>query len=103
MIDSALVKQHLRVLHNREDAVIEAYTNAALRMFEQFTERTLFADQTALDDADPAPEFVAVMDADIQAGALILIGYLYSTRDMDASMPRATERLWQPYRVLRIS
>lgn len=103
MIDSALVKQHLRVFHTREDTAIQAYTDAALRMFEQYTERKLYESADALSSDLEAPEFTAVMDKDIQAGALLLIGYLYTTRDMDAAMPRATESLWQPYKVYRIA
>lgn len=103
MIPPALVKQHLRVLHTREDDLIQLYTDAAIRQFEESTERKLYASQDELDADTAPPEYTAVLNQDIQAGALLLIGYLYTTRNIDAPMPRATERLWQPYKVYRIS
>lgn len=103
MLDLALVKQHLRVLHNREDSLIQTYMDAALCQFESYTERKLYVDQAAIDADTAAPEFTAILDSKITNGALLLIGYLYSVRDMDAAMPRATERLWNSYRVLRIA
>jgi hypothetical protein len=103
MLNLALVKQHLRVLHNREDDLIETYMAAAISEFESYTERKLYADQAELEaDATP-PEYTVILDKKIENGALLLVGYLYSVRDMDAPMPRATERLWNSYRVLRIA
>lgn len=103
MLDLALVKQHLRVLHNREDTLIKSYVDAALCEFESYTERKLYLDQPALDADTTAPEYTAVLDSKITNGALLLAGYFYSVRDMDAAMPRATERLWNSYRVIRIA
>lgn len=103
MLDLALVKQHLRVLHNREDTLIQSYVDAALCEFESYTERKLYLDKAALDADTTAPTYTAILDSKITNGALLLIGYLYSVRDMDAKMPRATERLWNSYRVLRIA
>lgn len=103
MLDLDLVKQHLRVLHKRDDALISGYVDAALCEFESYTERKLYVDQAAIDADLSAPEYTAIIDEKITAGAWLLIGYLYSNRDMDASMPRATERLWNSYRVLRIA
>jgi hypothetical protein len=103
MLDFALVKQHLRVLHNREDDLIQTYVDSALCEFESYTERKLYVDQAALDADTAPPEYTVILDKKIENGALLLVGYLYSVRDMDAAMPRATERLWNSYRVLRIA
>src|SRR5690554_4128300 len=121
MLDIELVKQHLRVLHSREDGVIKAYTRAAFAAFERFAERKLYKtiedlelDQNAAPyamafsyssviDVDGNEETVTNHPDDILAGTLIYIGYLYTVRDMDAAIPRAVEALWQPYRIMRIA
>jgi len=103
MLDLQLVKKHLRVFHAREDDLIQSYIDAALAQFESFTERKLYADQTALDADVNAPQYTAVLSPKIKNGAFLLIGYFYSERDRDAAMPRATEALWQSYRVIRIA
>jgi len=112
MLDLQLVKKHLRVFHAREDDLIQLYIDAALAQFESFTERKLFEDQEALDaavysgaftDASDVPEFTAILSKEIEQGAFLLIGYFYSERDRDAPMPRATELLWQSYRVIRFA
>jgi hypothetical protein len=103
MLALALVKQHLRVLHSREDTIIQTYVDSALCQFESFTGRKLYADQAALTADAVAPANTAILDSKITNGALLLAGYFYSCRDMDAAMPRATERLWNSYRVIRIA
>ena len=121
MLELSLVKQHLRVLHNREDMVIQTYIDAAFAAFEQFTERKIYITLEALGLDQDAPvhsialsheaefeteegtEIKRIYKNDIVSGALIFIGYLYTVRDMDASMPRATESLWQPYRIVRFA
>jgi hypothetical protein len=103
MLDLDLVKQHLRVLHSREDTLIQTYVDAALCEFESFTERKLYVDQAALDADIASPEYTAILDSKITNGALLQAGFFYSCRDMDAAMPRATERLWNSYRVIRIA
>lgn len=103
MIPLALVKQHLKVLHNREDELIQSYINAALLAFEDFTERKLYADQGALAADSKSPEHTAVINTGILQGALLLIGNYYSYRNAGGDFPKGTERLWQPYKVYRIA
>ena len=103
MISIDLAKQHLRVLHAREDTLIQSYIDAAFSEFESHTERKLYVNQDALDADASAPEYTAILDSKITSGALLLVGYLYNNRDMDSAMPRATENLWASYRVLRIA
>lgn len=137
MIDFSLVKQHLRVLHTREDVIIQLYIDAAIGRFSDYADRDLYesdtdrqavqdeidADQAALDsliasgaDPDVVTEQQAgidyrqsrltdsvIIDEQIIYGALLLIGSMYSTRDMDAALPRAVEAFWQPKKLYRIA
>lgn len=100
MFDLAVVKSHLRVDHDDEDALIQAYTDAALAAFEDWTNRKL----VAADDQSETPENAAVMTASIQQGALLLIGQWYANREavltgsIVTSFPMATRALWMPHR-----
>ncbi|WP_278400449.1 head-tail connector protein [Stutzerimonas kunmingensis] len=98
MIDLALVKSHLRVDGTEEDALIQAYIDAAISAFEAWTNRKLV---TVL------PETVEnhlLITAAIQQGALLLIGHWYANRESVAvgvsvaEMPMATKSLWLPHR-----
>jgi hypothetical protein len=51
MIDLALAKQHLRVLHSREDVLIQSLITAAEQQFTHLTERDLYADKASQDAA----------------------------------------------------
>ncbi|MEY8205410.1 MAG: head-tail connector protein [Bermanella sp.] len=103
MITLDQTKQHLRVLHTREDTLIQGYVDAALCEFESYTNRKLYPDQPALTTDTSAPQYTAILDQKIIAGCLLLVGYLYNNRDMDAAMPRAIQNLWASYRVLQIA
>lgn len=101
MIDLPIVKAHLRVDHDDEDALIEGYRDAALSAFETWTNRTLVNPETAL--PDPVGN-VLRMSKSIQQGALLLIGHWYSSREtvvigtITAELPMATNALWRPHR-----
>ncbi len=98
MIDLALVKSHLRVDGVDEDALIQAYTDAAISAFEAWTNRKLVA---------TLPETVEnhlLITKSIEQGALLLIGHWYANRESVAvgvsvsEMPLATKSLWLPHR-----
>lgn len=105
MIDLPIVKAHLRVDHDDEDALIEGYRDAALSAFETWTNRTLVGPETAL--PDPVGN-VLRMSKSIQQGALLLIGHWYSSREtvvigtITAELPMATNALWKPHRWVNI-
>ena len=80
MIDLPIVKAHLRVDHDDEDALIEGYRDAALSAFETWTNRTLVDPETAL--PDPVGNALLMTKA-IEQGALLLIGHWYSSRETD--------------------
>ena len=105
MIDLSIVKVHLRVDHDDEDALIEGYRDAALSAFETWTNRTL------VDPAEPLPDPVGNalwMSKSIQQGALLLIGHWYGSREsvvigtITAELPMATNALWKPHRWVNI-
>ena len=101
MIDLLIVKTHLRVDYDDEDALIEGYRDAALSAFEAWTNRTLISPEASL--PDPVGNAL-VMSKSIQQGALLLIGHWYSNREtvvigtITADLPMATNALWKPHR-----
>ena len=105
MIDLSIVKVHLRVDHDDEDALIEGYRDAALSAFETWTNRTLVDPAEAL--PDPVGNALR-MSKSIQQGALLLIGHWYSSREtvvigtITAELPMATNALWKPHRWVNI-
>ena len=105
MIDLAIVKAHLRVDHDDEDALIQGYTEAALSAFETWTNRKLVDPATAL--PDPVGSSLLMTKA-IQQGALLLIGHWYSSREtvvvgtITAELPMATNALWNPHRWVNV-
>jgi oligoribonuclease (3'-5' exoribonuclease) len=101
MIDLAVVKSHLRVEHDDEDALIQDYTDAAFAAFQDWTNRKLVATETDL--PDPVGSSM-VITSTIKQGALLLIGQWYKNREATligasvAMIPLATEALWKPHR-----
>lgn len=103
MITLAQAKLHLRVLTAHEDELIQVYIDTALKRFENYSGRKLYADQASLDADTQAPEFTQIVETPIIAGCLLLIGHLYVNRAEDAPTPRAIESLWHDYRVIRVA
>lgn len=105
LIDLPIVKAHLRVDHDDENALIQGYTDAALSAFETWTNRTLVDPATAL--PDPVGNAL-LMTKGIQQGALLLIGHWYASREtvvigtITAELPMATNALWKPHRWVNV-
>lgn len=101
VIELSIVKAHLRVDHDGEDALIQGYTDAALSAFETWTNRKLIADDEVL--PDPVCNALIISKA-IRQGALLLIGTWYNSRESVVvganaiELPMATNALWQPHR-----
>lgn len=105
MIDLPIVKAHLRVDHDDEDALIEGYRDAALSAFEAWTNRTLVDPEGTL--PDPVGNALLMTKA-IRQGALMLIGHWYSDKEsvviggVAVELPMATSALWKPHRWVNI-
>lgn len=105
MIDLDAIKQHLRVLHDDDDGLIQGYTDAALSAFETWTNRKLLAPDASL--PDPAGNSILMTKA-IQQGALLLIGTWYNSREsvvvgtITSELPMATNALWKPHRWVNV-
>jgi hypothetical protein len=106
MIDLDVVKAHLKVDHDDEDALIQAYMDAALSAFETWTNRKLIDPAGVL--PDPVDNALLMTPA-IMQGALLLIGQWYVYREPVVSsntqiseLPMATSALWKPHRWVNI-
>lgn len=105
MIELALVKQHLRIDHDYDDALLGSYIGAALSAFESFTNRTLVADAGSL--PDPVGRSLVISDSVVH-GALMLIGTWYENRESTivgvsiSTVPTATDSLWKPHRWVNV-
>lgn len=90
MIELSLVKLHLRVDGDEEDALIEGYLNAALAHVEQHCDRVLVEGVPVLPDQ-------MALTKDVQQAALLLVGHWYANREAVASglveVPLAVGRL----------
>lgn len=101
MIDLAVVKNHLRVDHADEDALIQTYTDAAFSAFTDWTNRALYAVGATLPDP---PLNAMIITKSIEQGALLLVGHWYANRESAvvgtgaAEVPMATKALWAPHR-----
>lgn len=101
MIALAVVKAHLRVEHDDEDAKIQGYTEAALSAFESWTNRMLVAVGGVL--PEPAGRAMFITKS-IEQGALMLIGHWYANAEAvlvgvtATTLPLATNALWSPHR-----
>jgi len=103
LLDLALVKGHLRVLGDDEDAQIALYQAAAESAVVEYLDRVVQAAEPLPPDDDKA----MVVTPDIQRAILLLVGEFYDTREPDpkdtgdAILPRGVRSLLAPYRVWR--
>ncbi|MDV7025260.1 head-tail connector protein [Atlantibacter subterranea] len=83
-----LIKTHLRVDGDTEDALIAAYAAAAVDYVEKFCDGTLVESLTPVsEDTDPPRE--VLFTSGIWAAMLLLIGHWYANRE--AAAPSLTE------------
>jgi hypothetical protein len=104
LVDLALAKRHLRVLHDDEDAEIELYTSAAENIVVEYLDRVVLPVGETLPSDDPTSMHVTTA---ITAAILLMLGDLYENREADrqqksdAVMPPAVRALLAPWRVWR--
>lgn len=99
IFDLALVKKHLIVEHDDDDAYITSLCIAAEQQFNQYTGRTLYADGSDLSGAE---ENAITVSESIQLGAMVLVAALYENREGGGSLPLPTQLLWNPFRWLHV-
>lgn len=90
------VKNHLRILHARDDSYIQLLTKAALESVENFIDRPFL---------DVFDEFGDI-PASLKAAALLMVGDMYSNRSdvvgTIVAVNPTTQRLMLPYRKMGI-
>ena len=90
------VKNHLRILHARDDSYIQLLTKAALESVENFIDRPFL---------DVFDEFGDI-PASLKAAALLMVGDRYSNRSdvvgTIVAVNPTTQRLMLPYRKMGI-
>lgn len=109
LLDLTLVKRHLRVTHDEDDAEISAYQGAAENIAIQYLDREVLPEGSALPAEgevgyDP---YTMLITPAITAAVLLLIGDFYEHREPDmtadgnAVLPRHVRALLAPWRVWR--
>lgn len=90
MIELSLVKMHLRVDGDDEDALIQGYLDGALAHVEQHCDRTLV-------DTDPVLPVEMALTKDVRQAVLLLVGHWYANREAVGvaltEVPLAVDRL----------
>ncbi|MBX5463720.1 MAG: phage gp6-like head-tail connector protein [Steroidobacteraceae bacterium] len=101
-------KQHVRVDHDDEDALIQMWVNAAEELAVSFLNRNVFASQESMEtaiDAGTAGECPMVANDLFRAAVLLTVGHLYANREdvitkgTPVALPMGAERLLIPLRV----
>lgn len=86
----ALIKTHLRVDHNDEDALIAGYAQASVDFVENYCDGTLVTELTPPpENAEPLRE--VLFSPGIWQAMLLLIGHYYSNRESVVTGTIATE------------
>lgn len=103
LLDTALVKKHLRVDWADDDEVIAVYQAAAEDIVLEYIDRPIY---DAGDSPIPTDAYAIELQPSITAAILLLIGEMYDNREPDrryfgAMLPRAVRSLLAPWRVWR--
>ena len=105
VLDLDVVKNHCRVEpeFTLDDSLFKIYIGSAKRYVETWTRRTLYLLNT--DSGIDTDENRLLLDDDIRAAMLLLIGNWYANRESVVAgqsvvtLPLAVESLLQPYRI----
>ncbi|MGL4683504.1 MAG: head-tail connector protein [Hafnia alvei] len=76
----AQIKTHLRVDDSNEDALIAAYTSAAVDYVERYCDGTLVETLTQEEEGEEQPREI-LFTSGIWAAMLLLIGHWYTNRE----------------------
>lgn len=109
LVSLELVRQHLRVDDNDEDALISAYQAAAEATVARYLDRPIYADDGDMPSVgdDGYDQYQMRIQPPIVAAVLLLVDDLFNERAPDptltgdALLPRAVRALLAPYRVWR--
>ncbi|WP_113341754.1 head-tail connector protein [Brucella intermedia] len=102
LVELELLKKHLRVFHDDEDAELDVYLAAAETIVVEYVDREIVAT-----GAPPATDDGIVVTPPITAAILLVAADLYENREPDmkaqgnAVLPRHVRALLAPYRVWR--
>lgn len=81
MLDLAMVKAHLRIDGDAEDAYLESLIPVAHDFAEQFCDRRIYATEDEL-AADLCPEKKPILETEtLRQAKLMMIGHWYATRE----------------------
>lgn len=105
MIEMSIIKAHCRIEPDftDDDNLLGIYSGAASRYVQTWTRRTLY--QLNTDPGYDTDENRLLLDDDIRAAMLLLIGHWYSNREAviigqaPSSVPLAVEALLQPHKI----
>ena len=109
LLELPLVKKHLRVFHDDEDAEIAIYQEAAETIVVSYLDRVVLAAGPLPEPEDEDYDATAmVLNSSITAAILLMVGDLYEVRepdpkfnDGDAVLPKSVRMLLAPWRVWR--
>ncbi|WP_338494289.1 head-tail connector protein [Erwinia aphidicola] len=105
MIEMSIIKAHCRIEPDftDDDNLLGIYSGAASRYVQTWTRRKLY--QLNTDPGYSTDEDRLLLDDDIRAAMLLLIGHWYANRETvgvgvsTTEVPFAVEALLQPYRI----
>lgn len=109
MLELDIIKVHCRIEPDviDDDDLLDTYANAARRLVESHTGRTLYATQVEVPkdaDGNPTDDHALVLDDSITTAMLLLIGHWYESREaavigtISSELPLAVDALITPYR-----
>lgn len=109
LLELPLVKKHLRVMHDDEDAEIAIYQEAAETIVVAYLDRVVLATgPLPVEGEEGYDETAIVLNSSITAAILLMTGDLYEVRepdpkfnDGDAVLPKSVRMLLAPWRVWR--
>lgn len=102
MVSLDRAKQHLRVDHDAEDELIQAYLESSVAYVEQYCDRQIVDPAPAEDEQPIDPNTQMLVTKDVEQAMLLLVGHWFNNREavvigtISTAVPLAVESLlWQ--------